>query len=55
MPPHLQAGENRAVVFATTTDGLNLPVIDVTNPAFATPDDPESLAVRRDAFLDWGV
>ena len=51
MPPH-QAGESRAVVFATTADGLNLPVIDVTNPAFATPDDPESLAVGRDGFLD---
>lgn len=53
MLPNLQAGESRAVVFATTADGLNLPVIDVTNPAFATPDDPESLAMRRDAFLDW--
>jgi hypothetical protein len=46
-------GDSRAVVFATTADGLRLPVIDVTHPAFAVPDDPASLAARRDAFLAW--
>jgi hypothetical protein len=30
-----------------------LPVIDVTHPAFAIPDDPVSVAARRDAFLAW--
>jgi hypothetical protein len=30
-----------------------LPVIDVTHPVFAVPDDPGSLAARRDAFLAW--
>jgi hypothetical protein len=30
-----------------------LPVIDVTHPAFGVPDDPASLAARRDAFLAW--
>ena len=45
------AGDSRAVVFATTADGLKLPVIDVTHPAFAIPDDPASLAARRDALL----
>ena len=40
-------------MFATTADGLRLPVIDVTHPAFAVPDDPTSLATRRDAFLAW--
>jgi hypothetical protein len=53
MPSHLPAGDSHAVVFATTADGLRLPVIDVTHPAFAVPDDPASLAARRDAFLDW--
>jgi hypothetical protein len=53
MQPHLQAGDSRAVVFATTADGLRLPVIDVTHPAFSVPDDPASLAARRDAFLAW--
>jgi hypothetical protein len=52
MQPHLPAGENQ-LVFATTADGLRLPVIDVTHPAFAIPDDPESLAARRDAFIAW--
>ena len=53
MQSHLPAGDSRAVVFATTADGLILPVIDVTHPAFAIPDDPASLAARRDAFLAW--
>jgi len=53
MQSHLPAGDGRAVVFATTADGLTLPVIDVTHPAFAIPDDPASLAARRDAFLAW--
>jgi hypothetical protein len=52
MQSHL-SGETRAVVFATTADGLRLPVIDVTLPAFAVPDDPASQAARRDAFLAW--
>jgi hypothetical protein len=33
-----------AVVFATTDDGLRLPIIDITLPAFALPDDPQSVA-----------
>src|SRR5262245_47020089 len=53
MPSHLPSGDSRAIVFATTADGLRLPVIDVTHPAFAIPDDPASLAARRDAFLAW--
>jgi hypothetical protein len=51
MQSHLPAGDSRAVVFATTADGLRLPVIDVTNPEFAVPDDPVSLGARRDAGL----
>jgi hypothetical protein len=53
MQSHLSAGDSRALGFATTTDGLRLPVIDVTHPAFAIPDDPASLAARREAFLAW--
>jgi len=53
MQSHLPTGESHAIVFATTADGLRLPVIDVTHPAFAVPDDPASLAARRDAFLAW--
>jgi len=53
MQSHLPAGDSRAVVFATTADGLRLPVIDVTHPAFAIVDDPASLVAGRDAFLAW--
>jgi hypothetical protein len=53
MQSHLPAEDSRPVVFATAADGLRLPVIDVTHPAFAVPDDPTSLATRRDAFLAW--
>jgi hypothetical protein len=53
MQSHLPAGDSRAVVFATTADGLRLPVIDVTHPAFAVPDDPASLAARHHVFLAW--
>jgi len=44
---------NGGLVFAETTDGLVLPVIDVTHPDFAVPDDPASLAAQRDAFIEW--
>jgi hypothetical protein len=51
MQSPLPAGDG--LVFATTADGLRLPVIDVTHPAFAIADDPASLAARCDAFLAW--
>lgn len=53
MPSHRPVEDSPAVVFASTADGLRLPVIDVTHPAFAIPDDPASLAARHEAFLDW--
>lgn len=53
MPSRLPAADRRAVAFATTADGLRLPVIDVTHPAFAVADDAASLAARRDSFLAW--
>lgn len=53
MQSHVPDEDSRAVMFATTADGLRLPVIDVTHPVFAVPDDPASLAARRDAFLAW--
>ena len=46
-------GESSAIVYATTADGLRLPVIDVTHPAFAVPDDPASVEARRAAFRTW--
>lgn len=53
MPSQSPAGDTRAVMFATTADGLRLPVIDVTHPAFAIADDPASAAARHDAFIAW--
>ncbi len=53
MQSHLPVGDSGALVFATTADGLRLPVIDVTHPTFAIADDPASFAARRDAFLAW--
>jgi hypothetical protein len=53
MQSHLPAGEDRTIAFATTADGLRLPVIDVTNPAFAISDDPASSEKSRAAFLAW--
>jgi hypothetical protein len=53
MQPYAPAEDSRHVVFATTADGVRLPVVDVTHPAFAIADDPASLAARRDAFLAW--
>jgi hypothetical protein len=32
------------IVYATTSDGLELPIIDITHPTFAIPDDPASRA-----------
>jgi hypothetical protein len=44
---------NARMIFAKAPDGLDLPVIDVTNPRFTVPDDPASLAAQTKAFLDW--
>jgi hypothetical protein len=41
-----------AVVYATTDDGLRLPVIDITQPDFALPDDPQSVAALDAAFRE---
>jgi len=39
------------VLYATTDDGVNLPVIDVTNPAFAVAATDAELAAMSDQFL----
>lgn len=43
----------RSLIFATTADGLSLPVIDVTDPRFAVADDPVSLARQAKEFVEW--
>lgn len=37
--------------YAVTDDGIELPVIDITNPAFAEDASPEKLAALSDDFL----
>src|SRR5262245_47898625 len=44
---------NDGIAFARTRDGLTLPIIDVSHPSFAIPDDQESLAAHHVAFLEW--
>jgi hypothetical protein len=40
------------VAYAKTREGFDLPVIDVTNPRFAVPDDPAALRGMHDAFIE---
>ena len=40
------------VVYANTADNLELPVIDVTHPAFAIPDDPNSRATLIEQYKE---
>ena len=42
-----------SLVYAKTNDGLVLPVVDITRPPFAVPDDPASNASLRDTFVEW--
>jgi hypothetical protein len=40
------------IAYAVTDDGIRLPVIDITQPAFVLPDDPASLAALDAAFRE---
>ena len=53
MQTHLPAKNDSTIVFAPTVDGLRLPVVDVTHPAFAIADGAASLAAMNDAFVAW--
>jgi hypothetical protein len=49
---HQQATPPSAdLVMAATREGYDLPVIDVTQPRFAVPDDPAAAQALHDAFL----
>jgi hypothetical protein len=50
--PHSSRCENDAVIYARTREGFDLPVIDVTNPRFAVPDDPATVRGLHDAFVE---
>src|ERR1700726_134784 len=40
------------IIYAKTREGFDLPVIDVTNPRFAVPDDPAAAREQYDAFVE---
>jgi hypothetical protein len=42
---------NDSVIYARTREGFDLPVIDLTNPRFAVPDDPTAVQGLYDAFI----
>ena len=44
-------GRPRGVLYAKAPDGSELPVIDVTNPAFALPYDEAQMAKRIARFV----
>jgi hypothetical protein len=39
------------ILIAKTREGYDLPVIDLTDPRFAVPDDPAAAQARHDAFV----
>jgi len=41
------------LIYTKTPDGLDLPVIDFTNPRFWVADDVRSFEAQQDAFLEW--
>lgn len=43
---------NDGVIHARTREGFDLPVIDVTNPRFAVPDDAAEVRRLREAFVE---
>jgi hypothetical protein len=47
----LEKDKKPGVSYALTTDGLELPIVDVTHPAFALTLTDEELAKRRAAYL----
>src|SRR5258708_38031656 len=44
--------ESDGLACAKTREGFDLPVIDLTNPRFAVPDDPATVRGLHDAFIE---
>jgi hypothetical protein len=51
MPPHSSPCPSDGLIFAKTREGLDLPVIDLTNSRFAVPVDPPAVRALYDAFI----
>jgi hypothetical protein len=47
-----EADSREKIDYALTADGYRLPVIDITNPRFRIPDDPEFVDTLRGAHLE---
>jgi hypothetical protein len=52
MQPHSSPCKNDRFACAKTREGFDLPVIDVTNPRFAVPDDPAAVRGLHDAIIE---
>ena len=53
MSDNVDALVREGVVLARTTEGYDLPVIDVTHPRFAVPEDDDSIEALRQAFMEY--
>ena len=53
MSDNVDALVRDGVVLARTTEGYDLPVIDVTHPRFAVPEDDDSIEALRQAFMEY--
>jgi hypothetical protein len=45
--------QSEKLFYAKSREGLDIPVIDLTNPRFAIPRGPNGYDAERDAFLNW--
>ena len=44
--------KGNGVTYATTREGFDLPIIDITNARFAVSDDPAAVREVHDAFVE---
>jgi hypothetical protein len=51
MPPRGSPRAGERIAYAKTREGFELPVIDLTNPRFAVPDDPAAIRALHDASV----
>jgi hypothetical protein len=51
MTDPLRTRRNDGIVLARTREGFDLPVIDLSNPRFATPDDPATVQRLSEALI----
>jgi hypothetical protein len=52
MQPHSSPRQSDGLIFATTHEGIDLPVIDLTHPRFAVPVDPAAVRASYEAFVE---